>query len=99
MAFAGSSSGIGKATATECARRGGRVVLACRNASKAEGVVASIRKKTSNEEVHFIQMDLASLTSVREFVSTFTKQFDRANIVVNNAGKFIYLCIYFVIIL
>ncbi|ELU08436.1 hypothetical protein CAPTEDRAFT_184420 [Capitella teleta] len=83
----GGSSGIGRAAALECARRGAKVILACRDAAKAEAVVLSIRRKTSNEEVHFRQLDLASLVSVREFVGQFTKQFGRVHTIVNNAGN------------
>lgn len=71
----------------ECAKRGAKVILACRDAAKAEATVASIRRKTNNDDVHFLQMDLASLNSIREFVVRFIKMFGRANIIVNNAGE------------
>ncbi|MED6256385.1 Dehydrogenase reductase SDR member 13 [Ataeniobius toweri] len=40
----GSNTGIGKSTALELAKRGGRVILACRNKDKGEAAAFDIRK-------------------------------------------------------
>lgn len=40
----GANTGIGKATALDLARRGARVILACRNKEKAEAAVYDIRR-------------------------------------------------------
>ena len=41
---AGSNTGIGKATALDLARRGARVILACRHKERAEAAVHDIRR-------------------------------------------------------
>lgn len=82
----GGNTGIGKATALHLARRGARVILACRNRSKAEGAVAHIQKETGNSDVLYMQLDLASLKSVHCFSETFLKTESRLDLLINNAG-------------
>nr|XP_015222807.1 PREDICTED: dehydrogenase/reductase SDR family member 13 [Lepisosteus oculatus] len=82
----GGNTGIGKATALELARRGARVVLACRNRQKAEAAICDIRRETGNSEVVFMELDLASLQSVRSFAETFLKTEPRLDLLINNAG-------------
>uniref|UniRef100_A0A8C4U6X1 Dehydrogenase/reductase 13 n=1 Tax=Falco tinnunculus TaxID=100819 RepID=A0A8C4U6X1_FALTI len=82
----GGSGGIGAATALELARGGARVVLAARSASRGEAAARRIRTETGNEEVRFMQLDLASLRSVRAFASTFLRQEPHLHLLINNAG-------------
>uniref|UniRef100_A0A672QU45 Dehydrogenase/reductase (SDR family) member 13a, duplicate 3 n=1 Tax=Sinocyclocheilus grahami TaxID=75366 RepID=A0A672QU45_SINGR len=67
----GSNTDIGKTTALDLAKRGARVILACRNKEKAEVAVYDIRKESGNPEVLYMHLDLASLKSVRDFSETF----------------------------
>jgi NAD(P)-dependent dehydrogenase (short-subunit alcohol dehydrogenase family) len=60
------------------AERGARVVLAVRNRDKGLAAAAEMRGHT---EVH--RLDLADLSSVREFAGRFTEPFD---LLINNAG-------------
>ena len=85
----GSTSGIGKAVATECAKKGAKVILACRDKNKSEACVTQIRKKTNNENVHFILLDLSSLKTVTEFVDVCSKIYGPVDVLVNNAGMWI----------
>lgn len=82
----GANTGIGKTTALDLARRGARVVLACRNKEKAEAAVYDIRRETGNSSVIFMHLDLASLKSVRNFAETFLKTEPRLDLLINNAG-------------
>ncbi|XP_036391847.1 dehydrogenase/reductase SDR family member 13-like isoform X1 [Megalops cyprinoides] len=82
----GGNTGIGKATAMELARRGARVVLACRNKQRAEAAVFDIRRESGNNEVVYMHLDLASLKSVRSFADTFLKTEPRLDLLINNAG-------------
>ncbi|XP_037342071.1 dehydrogenase/reductase SDR family member 13-like [Pungitius pungitius] len=82
----GGNTGIGKATALHLASRGARVVLACRNREKAERAMAEIRQETGSTNVLFMQLDLASLKSVRSFSERFLKTEPRLDLLINNAG-------------
>ncbi|XP_061868347.1 dehydrogenase/reductase SDR family member 13 [Colius striatus] len=82
----GGSGGIGAATALELARGGARVVLAARSAVRGEATARRIRTETGNAEVRFMQLDLASLRSVRAFASTFLRQEPQLHLLINNAG-------------
>ncbi|KAL0973322.1 hypothetical protein UPYG_G00201930 [Umbra pygmaea] len=84
----GSNTGIGKTTALDLARRGARVILACRNRQKAEAAIAEIKRETGNHQVVFMQLDLGSLKSVRSFAETFLKSEPRLDLLINNAGIF-----------
>ncbi|KAM9615790.1 dehydrogenase/reductase SDR family member 13 isoform 5-T5 [Morphnus guianensis] len=83
----GGSSGIGAATALELARCGARVVLATRNAPRGEAAARRIRTETGNAEVLFMQLDLASLRSVRAFATAFLRQEPHLHLLINNAGE------------
>lgn len=82
----GSNSGIGKETALDLARRGARVILACRDEQRAEEAVREIKMRTGSNEVVYMHLDLAKLQSVRSFAETFLKKEARLDILINNAG-------------
>ncbi|XP_073339772.1 dehydrogenase/reductase SDR family member 13-like [Pagrus major] len=82
----GGNTGIGKATALHLARKGARVILACRNRDKAESAIADIQQETGSTDVLYMQLDLASLKSVRCFTETFLKSESRLDLLINNAG-------------
>ncbi|XP_035529225.1 dehydrogenase/reductase SDR family member 13-like [Morone saxatilis] len=82
----GANTGIGKTTAMDLARRGARVVLACRDRRRAEATVQEIIQETGNNQVIFMQLDLASLQSVRSFAENFLRSESRLDLLINNAG-------------
>ena len=45
----GGNTGIGKETAVDLAERGARVILACRDETRAEAAVADISKRSGND--------------------------------------------------
>ncbi|XP_062945545.1 retinol dehydrogenase 13 isoform X2 [Cynocephalus volans] len=63
----GANTGIGKQTALELAKRGGNIILACRDMEKCEAAAKDIRRETLNHRVNARHLDLASLKSIREF--------------------------------
>ncbi|KAM9777451.1 retinol dehydrogenase 12-like [Neosynchiropus ocellatus] len=82
----GGNTGIGKATALHLARRGARVILACRSREKAEAAIADIQQATGSADVQYMHLDLASLRSVRSFAETVLKSESRLDLLINNAG-------------
>ena len=79
----GANSGIGLVTATELARHGARVVLACRKVDAAEQAADAIRTADGDADVRVAALDLASLGSVEEFAAAWAGPLD---LLVNNAG-------------
>ncbi|XP_078134458.1 dehydrogenase/reductase SDR family member 13-like [Sander vitreus] len=82
----GANTGIGKTTAMDLARRGARVILACRDRQRAEAAAQEIIQETGNSQVIFMQLDLASLKSVRSFADNFLRSESRLDLLINNAG-------------
>jgi len=82
----GANTGIGLATATELARRGGKVFVACRSAEKGRAAVADIAAATGNEAIEFLPVDLADLGSVRRCAAGFAARGEPLHVLINNAG-------------
>ncbi len=82
----GANTGIGKVTALELAKQGGRIILACRSESKAEPVVEEIKLASKNQNVHFVKLDLGDLNSVRECAQQLLAEQSRLDVLINNAG-------------
>jgi NAD(P)-dependent dehydrogenase (short-subunit alcohol dehydrogenase family) len=82
----GANSGIGKMTAVGLARAGATVIMACRDLAKSRPAQAEIRSLGGSDRVHLMQLDLASQASVRAFARAFGTQYDRLDVLINNAG-------------
>ncbi|HVP69257.1 MAG TPA: SDR family NAD(P)-dependent oxidoreductase [Anaeromyxobacteraceae bacterium] len=80
----GPSSGLGRAIAPELARRGGRVILACR--AGHEGLAEAIRRETGSEEVSQRPLDLADLASVTALCDGLARDRVKVDVLVSNAG-------------
>ncbi|MBT2406695.1 MULTISPECIES: oxidoreductase [unclassified Streptomyces] len=82
----GANSGIGYVAARELARRGAYVLLACRSAARGRAAVVRLRAEVPGSEVEFMPLDLADLSSVREFAKSCAQRRDALDLLVNNAG-------------
>ena len=82
----GANSGIGLETAVDIAKRNARVILACRSVARGEAAVADVKKRSGNNNVVFVQLDLGSLDSVRTFAAKILKDEPHIDILINNAG-------------
>ena len=82
----GANTGIGLATATGLAKRGGKVFVACRSAEKGRAAAAGISAETGNDAVVFLPLDLADLASVRACADEFLARGEPLHVLINNAG-------------
>lgn len=82
----GANTGIGKETALDMANRGARVILACRDMTRARLAADEIRQKSGNGNVVVKKLDLASLQSVRDLAKDVQENEKRLDILINNAG-------------
>ena len=80
----GGNSGLGLQTAKNIAKKGHRIILACRSLDKGEKAAAEIRQETGNENIEARRLDLNSLASVREFAEGLKGE--RIYALDNNAG-------------
>jgi NAD(P)-dependent dehydrogenase (short-subunit alcohol dehydrogenase family) len=84
----GATDGIGRATAIALAAKGFTVVLAARNAAKAQAVVKDIEAATGRRDADYIVADLQSLAQVRALSDAFHQRYPRLDVLINNAGIF-----------
>lgn len=82
----GANSGLGYESSRELARKGATVIMACRNPQKAERAKAQILAEIPNAQLQLMALDLGRLASVHAFVEAFRSQYDRLDILLNNAG-------------
>ena len=84
--IAGANTGIGYETALEFAKRGARVILACRDIAKARLAANRIIQQTNNEKVEVGILDLADLKSIRQLAEGMNAKLTRLDLLVNNGG-------------
>ena len=82
----GANSGLGLEVTRGLASKGATVIMACRNTEKASMAVREIRMQFPKADLHVMPLDLADLSSVRAFAEAFQAQFDRLDLLINNAG-------------
>ncbi|XP_010879156.1 retinol dehydrogenase 12 isoform X1 [Esox lucius] len=82
----GANTGIGKFIALDFARRGARVILACRSEARGRAALQEIQKLSGNANVHLRLVDTSSLASVRAFAEGVLREEKELHILVNNAG-------------
>ena len=83
----GGNSGIGLICAKELASMGAEVVLACRDSGKTAEALKIIGRVAGIQPTN-LPVELASLDSVRSLGASFLDQYDRLDVLINNAGVF-----------
>ncbi|XP_062847897.1 retinol dehydrogenase 13-like [Trichomycterus rosablanca] len=86
VVITGANTGIGKETARELAKRGGRIIMGCRDMEKCEAAARDIRGSTLNPHVYARHIDLASIKSIQSFVEQITQEEKRVDVLINNAA-------------
>lgn len=82
----GANGGLGYETALGLAKEDVEVVLACRNLQKAEAAKSKIVNEYPEAQIKTIKLDVSSLREVREFATQFQGQYEKLDLLINNAG-------------
>ncbi|KZT60045.1 NAD(P)-binding protein [Calocera cornea HHB12733] len=85
----GGYGGIGKLIAKYALQRNATVYIAGRSQKKAEEAIADLKQITKNDKIHFLQLDLGDLASVKQAAAEFRSSGERLDILFNNAGVMI----------
>ena len=81
----GANTGIGLQTARLLADAGARVVMACRSIDRARAALEYASNGGAND-VAVMALDLSDAASVRAFAEKFGKEYEKLDVLVNNAG-------------
>lgn len=84
----GATDGIGKAAATELARRGAHVILHGRSLEKLKQTQDEIQRLAPDAKLDSAPADLSSLTHVRAMAREVASRFSRLDVLLHNAGVF-----------
>jgi protochlorophyllide reductase len=82
----GANSGLGLRSAEALARRGATLLMACRNAERAEAARATVAGAATGPAPVVVTLDLADLASVRKAATEVDGAVDRLDVLMNNAG-------------
>lgn len=82
----GANSGLGLETTAALAAAGATVVMACRDAAKARAAFEEVQRRTPAAAIEIMPLDLADLSSVRQFAQQLGAKFPKLDLLCNNAG-------------
>ncbi len=86
VVLTGGTTGIGRATVEELARRGARVIFTARSAADGDDVVRSVTRSHPDADVSHRELHLDDLASVRSFAAGLRDDLERLDVLINNAG-------------
>ena len=81
----GANSGLGFEATRLLAANGAEVVMGVRDVDRGEEAAATLRGE-GHQGLHVRQLDLGALDSVRTFAETVREEFERLDLLFNNAG-------------
>jgi NAD(P)-dependent dehydrogenase (short-subunit alcohol dehydrogenase family) len=86
VVITGATSGLGEAAARALTQKGAKVVFGVRNTEKGDAVAQRIRDAVPGAGVDVRHLDLADLASVETFAEGVLRDYDRLDVLLNNAG-------------
>ncbi|XP_037077685.1 LOW QUALITY PROTEIN: retinol dehydrogenase 12-like [Pollicipes pollicipes] len=85
VVITGANSGVGKETARDLGRRGARLILGVRSLERGEAALRELPVGAGGKPL-LLQLDLASLESVRCFAAAVRQREPKVHLLINNAG-------------
>lgn len=82
----GATDGLGKGVAMQLARTGATLLLHGRNEARGQQTLEEIRGQTGNTRLQWYRADFAALSQVRALTERLTREQERLDVLVNNAG-------------
>ncbi|EDV29177.1 uncharacterized protein TRIADDRAFT_49836 [Trichoplax adhaerens] len=82
----GCNTGVGKETAIDLAKRGARVIMACRDDQRGLQAAQQVRQQSGNNNVTYKHLDLASFASIRQFANDIIDNEKQISVLINNAA-------------
>lgn len=83
----GASSGIGRILTEDCAVRGARVILACRDVKAGQRLVNHILASSNQSaSLDVYEVDLRSFESVQDFAQALMEREEKVDVLINNAA-------------
>lgn len=82
----GANNGLGLVAAEGLARKGARIVLACRNQETGRAALDKVKQVNPKADHTLVELDLTSLASVREAGAAILAAAPQIDVLINNAG-------------
>lgn len=82
----GANIGTGFEVSKALASKGAEVIMACRSVEKGESAVEKIKKEFPKSSLKVMDLDLAELSSIKNFSQLFHENYESLDILCNNAG-------------
>ncbi|KAH9875024.1 hypothetical protein J1614_004512 [Plenodomus biglobosus] len=85
----GGNSGLGKESILQLAKHKPRqIIMAARSQSRAEAAIEEIEAAVPDAKIAFLALDLSSFDSIKKAAASVIQQYDRLDVLLNNAGLF-----------
>ncbi len=86
IVITGANSGLGLRSAEALAAKGAKVLMACRNATKAAAALESVKARATGAAPEVVALDLQSLASIRATAAGLASAHAHIDVLLNNAG-------------
>ncbi|CAG9808017.1 unnamed protein product [Chironomus riparius] len=82
----GADGGIGREIVKELAKRGGHIIMCCKNFDNGENIKKNIMKCLPKARIDVRQLDLCLFESVTKLVNSIETDYSKIDVIINNAG-------------
>ncbi|KAJ4357405.1 uncharacterized protein N0V89_001980 [Didymosphaeria variabile] len=83
----GGNSGLGKESILQLAKHNPRqIIMAARSQARAEAAIEEIKSAVPDSKIAFLHLDLSSFASIKKAAASVLEQYDRLDVLLNNAG-------------